>query len=102
MVPALAQGGKQATLSLVGNQFGNDTYLSTHVGNEGTNQELWSSHHWDGQCQGWSHDDFLFCSSFLDGKMLVLNTMGMRGGLVLVDHCNGSFIVNVQWRWACF
>ena len=34
MVPYLAKGNEQATLSLLENQFGSDPYLNMHVGHE--------------------------------------------------------------------
>ena len=44
-----------------------------------------------------AHNDDLVVMPFLNGKVLDINVAGMRHWLLLVNHCNCSLIVHVEW-----
>ena len=89
MVPVLALGDKQATLSLKRNQFCHDPYFVVH-GERGKPITIVDD---TGTV---SHDDLSFITPFLNGKMLDLDVAGTGCGSVFVDHRNRSLIVDEQ------
>ena len=98
MIPYLAWGDDQAIVSLFeGKRFGNGPYPGVHAGNGGPNPKLWSGRHGINNPWNVPHHQIFLGSPFLDGEMLNLDMTGTCSGPVFVDHCNGSFIVNVQW-----